>query len=551
MDPLQEIIERCGDVSALSDDELSTLLEELNTAIGEAAEAARTEADMDAVEAAIGVRDTVATQVTERAEAAEALETRRTAAREAVAPPVEDAPPAEGEEGDGETPPVEGEEPPVAVAASTPPKKSAPARTAARRPAAMKPRQETAPAWNLVASANVPGITAGEPLDTPERVATAFASAFEATRGRVTGPRVKMPVARISARYPDERYLDGNARENQRKLNQVTSLDAITGSGGICAPSEILYDVPTLGTDARPVRDRMMTNFGADRGGVTTLPPPIITDVVGAVDNWTNTDDINASSTKPCLEVTCPSEDETLVEAITRCLQFGNFRARFWAEQIDAWMRLVGVQHARFAENRLLAAIGTGSTQVTAGQNYGTVRDVLANLDRAVSALRSRHRIGEAFPLRWGYPFWLLANIRTDLAREGYGTTDERLARADATIESYFRSRNVNPTSFLDGEAGQILGTQGDGPMINWPTSVITYLYPEGSWLFLDGGTLDLGLVRDSTLNSTNDVQMFAETFEGAHFHGVESWRIVMDICPSGVGQVALDKSAEVCFEGS
>jgi hypothetical protein len=39
-------------------------------------------------------------------------------------------------------------------------------------------------------------------------------------------------------------------------------------------------------------------------------------------------------------------------------------------------------------------------------------------------------------------------------------------------------------------------------------------IFPEGAFIHVDGGTLDLGLVRDSTLNSTNDFQIFGETFE-------------------------------------
>lgn len=32
--------------------------------------------------------------------------------------------------------------------------------------------------------------------------------------------------------------------------------------------------------------------------------------------------------------------------------------------------------------------------------------------------------------------------------------------------------------------------------------------------VYIDGGVLDLGIVRDSTLNSTNDYHVFGETFE-------------------------------------
>jgi hypothetical protein len=52
--------------------------------------------------------------------------------------------------------------------------------------------------------------------------------------------------------------------------------------------------------------------------------------------------------------------------------------------------------------------------------------------------------------------------------------------------------------------------------------------------LFLDGGTLDLGLVRDSTLNSTNDYKIFLETFEGVAKVGVESLRVTTPVILAG-----------------
>jgi hypothetical protein len=78
----------------------------------------------------------------------------------------------------------------------------------------------------------------------------------------------------------------------------------------------------------------------------------------------------------------------------------------------------------------------------------------------------------------------------------------------------------------LDGETGQIFGSQADGALLGFPTDVIWYLFSEGTFVFLDGGTLDLGLVRDSTLNGTNDYKIFLETFEGVAKVGVESLRV-------------------------
>ncbi len=71
-------------------------------------------------------------------------------------------------------------------------------------------------------------------------------------------------------------------------------------------------------------------------------------------------------------------------------------------------------------------------------------------------------------------------------------------------------------------------------PIPMFPSKIDSLLFTPGSWLFLDGGSLDLGLVRDSGLNAKNKYRQFMETFEGAAFRGIESLRLVMDVLPTG-----------------
>lgn len=493
--------------------------------------------------------------------------------------PAEDAP-AEGDEpatpAEGDEPAEADDEPAEAVAAAaTPPSRPRIGAARARRPASMTPRPSTQAGvlpdniedWGLVASANAPNTPAGARLTTRDQLAQAFLSAFEATRGYRHGPRVKINVARAGTEdaaqlYGAERTLGLDPGVNHRRIEAAVGhqairaaggFDAVTAAGGICAPSPVRYDLPIIGTDERPVRDQMLTRFGADRGGVRVIPPPVIEDLDGAIGIWTheNDEDPDDPAVKPCLTLTCPDDEESIVDAITRCLEVGNFRARYFPEQVEAWMRLAAVNHARRAESRLLGQIGASSTQVTQGQVLGTVPDALAALDRATAIITSSNRLAPGTPLRWGVPFWLINQMRTDEARRipGGGSTDERLALAEARIQSWLAVRNVTMTPFLDGEAGQIFARQGDGPMIGWPSTVVTYLYPDGSHLFLDGGTLDLGMYRDSVLTGTNDMQVFAETFEGHIFHGVESWRLTLDTCPDGSVSGTVD--IDPCSTGS
>ena len=71
-------------------------------------------------------------------------------------------------------------------------------------------------------------------------------------------------------------------------------------------------------------------------------------------------------------------------------------------------------------------------------------------------------------------------------------------------------------------------------------------IYPTGSWLHLDAGELNLGVVRDSSLNSTNDFQIFAEGWENVAYVGVESDCIATAVCPSGTFSAGIDNKA-VC----
>lgn len=67
-----------------------------------------------------------------------------------------------------------------------------------------------------------------------------------------------------------------------------------------------------------------------------------------------------------------------------------------------------------------------------------------------------------------------------------------------------------------------------------YPSTVDAFMFPEGSFLHLDAGTLDLGLVRDSALNSTNQFQMFSETFENVALVGPEAIEIILSLSPDG-----------------
>jgi hypothetical protein len=125
---------------------------------------------------------------------------------------------------------------------------------------------------------------------------------------------------------------------------------------------------------------------------------------------------------------------------------------------------------------------------------------------------------------------------------------------SDAQIDDWFRVRGVNCIWTLDGLKAGTYGTGGSAitnqffgllgssaPEPQWPGQSSDgsfmpswLLFVEGSFQYLDGGNLDLGVVRDSLLDSSNDWEAFVEVFETAAFRGLEAYQVQSTILPTG-----------------
>lgn len=401
-------------------------------------------------------------------------------------------------------------------------------------PAELRPAPKVSAPVVITAGADLPGITAGSELSSLSEVAQALLSRKHGMGRTSGGDGEQHTVATFSTTFPEARSLNSNDIEgNRAKINAVVSPEAIVAAGGLTAPVETSYDIFELGeTSVRPVRDALAV-FGADRGGLRFMTPPVLKDLEGAVSVWTMQDDIDASTpeapnpVKPCLRVAAGVEVTVYTDAIPLCLTFGNLSSRAYPELVERHTQLGMVQHARFAETRLLTRIGALSTQVTAAAELGAARDIFVQIEQAASAYRSRYRLDPDAPLRVIFPEWFKNALRADLTKQLPGDgRDGTFNLAEAEINQWFSTRKINVSWHLDGETGQIFGAQADGALLGFPSDVIWYLFSEGTFVFLDGGTLDLGLVRDSTLNGTNDYKIFLETFEGVAKVGVESLRV-------------------------
>jgi hypothetical protein len=122
---------------------------------------------------------------------------------------------------------------------------------------------------------------------------------------------------------------------------------------------------------------------------------------------------------------------------------------------------------------------------------------------------------------------------------------DGVLSVSKAEIDGYLSHSNVSLTPVLDNtnstSPSSVFGSQSAAALLEFQDSFKWFLFAEGTFLFLDGGTLDLGIIRDSTLVGTNDYKMFIETFEGIAKVGIESLAITSTISINGAAAALRD----------
>ena len=558
MDELLELLAALsGNLADIDDVELAGHLARLAELVDEVSAGDVDATVLETLTSAADVAESVATELdcrataeAERQTAAEAALARIRAAAVGDTDEVESAEADEVEATDETVDEIESadetvvDDEPVAVAASSAPRVT---RVAARRPASTRPVPAT-PTGSMVASANVPGVPAGAPI-TPGQVLQALYDTAAAGRGVSGGGRASVVTASGHVDPSrDLRGLNADAAATRIGLAQADARrQGLVASGGLCTPGQVVHDSPSAASAARPVRDQMLTRFVADRGVVSITPPVTFASTLAAVDPWDDASGATvdaAAAAKHVHTVTCGTAADHSVTAIPLIVKFGNLLQRFAPERLAGAMNVLEARHARRAEQLLLQQIANdaGTVAVTDAQLLGTSRDVLTTLDRAVAAILDRNRLDDGTRFVWGAPRSLRNQIRADLTRAGSGTIDERLAVADAAIAEFFATRGIDPVWLLDTEDGGTFAAQADGALAAWPTTPVSYLYRAGDWLFLDGGNLDLGVVRDATLNGTNDAQMFMETFEGVARHSnVETMRITHTTCPSGGAATNVD----------
>lgn len=360
------------------------------------------------------------------------------------------------------------------------------------------------------------------------------------------------PFASVQRRH--EHVLGENVHpsEVERILKELTAPEVLVAAGGWCAPSEIRYDFFNVACQARTAVIDLPT-IGIDRGGIRFPVSPSLADVFASPAAfapftttfdatsipwvWTEADDIAAvtgDNTKPCIRVPCSDFSEARLECFGFCVTAGNLADSAYPEATRNFLSLVMAAQIRAENLRYITQMASLSTNVgaigTAGA--GATAPLLGAVELAAIDYRAKYGMCDDDVLEVVLPTWARGVVRSDLAkRNGLALFDV----TDAMIAEWFDVRGVR-VQFVGDYQARGSGLPGQTAAITaWPTTVEFMIYAAGTFVRGDGMSLDLGVVRDSTLNATNDhTAGWAESCHLIAQFGHESRRYQVAICTDG-----------------
>jgi hypothetical protein len=393
------------------------------------------------------------------------------------------------------------------------------AETAAHAPTPKVPAQRLA----VTASVDIPGVAHGGELPTLRSLADVVArkaKSMPVTQGQPSEQLVAS-IRNDFGHTVDDRTSRGEMKELIEFLTGPDKQAALVAGGGWCAPSEIRYDFFNIACEDGMID---LPTFGVSRGGIQFPTSPSLADALGGgtafagfaatLSNestpflWTEADDIAAatgSPTKPCIRVPCPDFEEERLECYGYCLTAGNLTDDAFPEATANMLQLLMSAHAHVINARLIAQmlLASSATITVGGQTDDSAAPRIYNaVGMAATDYRARYGMCIDDVLEVVLPYWVRETIRADLA---WKAGVELPAVSNAEVDSYFTARNVRVQWVNDW---QVRGASQFGnatPMTLWPTTVDFLIYAAGTFIHGNGLSLDLGVIRDSVLNETND----------------------------------------------
>jgi hypothetical protein len=418
----------------------------------------------------------------------------------------------------------------------------------------------------VYAAGDVPGMSAGQQFESRDHLIEAMTVKHLAVGRTESKTPIKYSVARIQKdQREDAMVSDSNSGlQNWREIEKVIGGPPgsreqadkmqgvpLTADGGLCAPLTPRYDIPVFGVTNSPVRSSLPT-IPAPRGGIRFFPPMPWNsgaNQIGAA--ITSIDESPTSSgsaaTKTYQQIQCPTDQSAYVTAWAKRVRIENLKGRTWPELVDAFLANLDVAYASSVEISMLNAIATALPNVTIAASGGVLNTLVPALIRLTAGISSRKRLDPDAQFRCLAPAWLIDMLVSDASKNVFDRW-----RAEAEIVAQLAKADINIEWYLDSAtgAGQVFSSQtADAAVTGWPSTAKLYIYTEGSFVLLEHGAMDLGIVRDSTLNELNEYEMFLEEWIGVAYIGApEAYEVTATLVDSGlaVGYAAATQTVDM-----
>lgn len=407
----------------------------------------------------------------------------------------------------------------------------------------------------LIASADVPGFTQGGRVENIHALAKAMHNRARMLPVSKTGDPNIYPVASLQREFNFTLNENSTPEEMNAVLTAATDVEILTAAGGWCAPSEISYDFFNIVCEDGMID---LPTVGLNRGGVQYPTSPSFGDLVSVPDivwEWTEQDDIDAADSdsvfKPCVRLECPEFVDRRADCHGFCVTAGNLVDYAYPELVANWLRLVFAIRAKATNAGIIDVLinGGGSgdpiTPSIAVDHTGllgaTTSALLQSIELSIVDYREKFSMCSDAIMEVVLPRWANAVVRADLAnREGidvFGVTNGMIA-------DWFNLRGARVQFVGDWQVRETgaAGTATPGgatPLTAWPDTMEYLVFAPGTFVRGNGMSLDLGVTRDSVLNSTNDhTAAWAEDCFAILKPGHESRVVSVALCPSGeIGQ--------------
>lgn len=377
----------------------------------------------------------------------------------------------------------------------------------------------------ITAAVDIPGLARNDELSNLSALGEAFHKRARSMTTTTDNPQFQL-VASIRNEFEytvDDRTSPGQIEELFHRLVNEDTKGALVAGGGWCAPSDIRYDFFNIAGGVRKVD---LPTFGVTRGGIRFPTSPSIADAFGsnalapfAVNYsntsvpwiWSEADDqaaaTGSSPRKPTVRVPCPSFNERRLECYGLTVTAGNLSDDAYPEATTNFLRLVTAAHEHAMNSRTLqqmtalstAAVTTGSYAATGQPAYNAFT---GGISLAAVDYRAKYGMDSDAVLEVVLPAWVPEVVAADLSHR---RDADFIAVTEAQIQSWLNARGVR-VQFVDDYQVRGANQFGNATAMNaWPTSATFMMYAAGTFMYGNGLQLDLGVVRDSTLNAAND----------------------------------------------